>query len=62
MWTEESKREFDQNMLLERDWRLRQFAAEDRRDYEHAKFCHKMRWRCMDAAIDALKPIAEQAN
>lgn len=55
-WTEESKRQFDDWMRQERKWQKEQFHAEDVRDYSRAAYCYQMRWRCMHAALAALKP------
>ena len=61
-WTEESKREFDRIMAEERDWMRSEYHAVEMRDYRDADYCHEMRWRCMDAALKALKPVAEGAS
>jgi hypothetical protein len=54
-WTEDSKKAFDSFMEQEKRYAAMEQSAVGANDFRHAEQCHKLRWRCMDAAVAALR-------
>lgn len=49
-------------MERERYYAKLEMSWVDARDYTWAERCHKLRWRCMDLAVEALQQEAQRAQ